>query len=102
MIRPILLALALASPVQAHDWYDPYCCSDADCAPVPVEAVSATDKGYLITLEPGDHPLVKASLTFLIEYDAIKLRRSMDGDYHVCLGANSMAVYCVYEPVIGF
>jgi hypothetical protein len=53
-----------------------------DCDEIPNEAVKVGPAGYVVTLEPGDHPMVKQRLTFTFPYD--KTEAAPDGRYHVC------------------
>ena len=49
-----MLILANWTPAQAHHgmmevhWYDPECCSDRDCRPVPAGFIRWTPEGWLI------------------------------------------------------
>jgi len=53
-----------------------------DCDEIPNEAVKTGPDGYVVTLEPGDHPMVKERITFTFPYD--KTEPAPDGLYHVC------------------
>ena len=47
----LALALAAGAPEsRAHSWFDPWCCNDRDCQPIPDSAVRITPQGYVITL----------------------------------------------------
>ena len=93
MIRALAFAVAyalivwliLATGAEAHDWYEPVCCSDTDCAPIPDSAVREGPNGYEVTLQPGQHPMVKEPLSYVVPYD--KVRQSPDGKYHACITA---------------
>lgn len=85
MTRSLFLALLLSAPAHAHDWYEPACCSDTDCAPIPDTAVREGPNGYEVTLQPGQHPMVKAPLSYVVPYD--KAKQSPDGKYHACITA---------------
>jgi hypothetical protein len=43
-----VLAVALAGPVQAHDFYPRECCSNRDCVPIEIEDVDITEGGFFI------------------------------------------------------
>lgn len=64
-------AIYLSSIILAHSWYDPWCCNDKDCRPVPcTELIEQNNgdleyKGYII---PKD-----------------KIKPSQDKDCHVCI-----------------
>src|SRR6056297_2426685 len=57
-IGAVLALILVATAALAHEWYDPWCCNDRDCAPISQEHVSITEDGYLVTLEKGDHPML--------------------------------------------
>jgi len=98
-----VLLTFLASMVFAHEWYDPECCSDQDCAPIPVHAVEQLPDGkYRVTLRPGEHFMVSGK-TFV--GSPISVRNSMDGDYHACIVNYEMAdatLRCLYKPMTLF
>ena len=60
-----LLALAscgVGTPVYAHQamsgWTYPLaCCSDRDCAVIDGRIVQETPAGYVVTVQPGGHPM---------------------------------------------
>lgn len=101
MKRILLAALMAATPATAHEWYDPYCCNDKDCAPIAQEHVEATEGGWRVTLGPGDHPMVKERRTFLVPYkDA---RPSADDAFHACIVFwRPDEMRCFYAPPMGF
>lgn len=101
MTRLAAVLTLLCGPAWAHDWYDPACCSGEDCAPVEVDVVTATVMGWLVEVDVGDHPLAKKHQTLVIPYDDPRIRRSLDQDFHVCLGLLSNRIYCVYVPDFG-
>ena len=84
----------------AHSWYDPWCCSGKDCAPIPFSAVREIQGGYQITLKPGDHPLVTRVHVFQIEQ--VKVKRSKDDQYHACLFPTEDRLLCFYAPAAMF
>lgn len=92
--------IALARPAAAHSWYDGYCCSDKDCAPVRASTVRATAEGWEITLAPGDHPMVSEPVTHFYRYDDTRVLPSQDDDFHVCLNSWGR-VLCLYVPLFG-
>ena len=101
MIRAIALAAVLsASQAAAHDWYDLECCDAEDCAPVAAHVISATSEGWLVEVEPGEHPFATRRIQLVIPYGHRKERQSQDADFHLCLG-RSGNVYCIYVPVFG-
>lgn len=77
------------APAHAHSWYDPECCHDRDCRPVPdAEIVERADGVYIPS--SGD----------LIPYGSSKIRMSPDGKKHLCTvaGAVGSAPLCIYLP----
>ena len=88
-------ATLAATAARGHSWYDWECCAGNDCAPIPGSAVRATRGGYAVTIQPGEHPLVKdRAVTGFVAYaDA---RPSGDGDFHACIVGG--ALKCLYQP----
>jgi hypothetical protein len=85
--------LITMTQVKAHSWYDPECCSDKDCEPIPHETVQVTPAGYLWA-------------GILIPF--AEARISMDRDYHVCRGVYTGTLIqpsfkkpCFYAPMGG-
>lgn len=71
----------------AHGWYPPACCSDADCAPLqPGRVQSLNGGGYLV------------DGTFYIPKDDVK--QSLDGRYHGCF-PNKSNLRCFFAPPNG-
>jgi hypothetical protein len=80
----LLVLLALASPAWAHSWYDPACCSDRDCRPVPVTDLRENADG---------------SWTYLprqITFSRHQIRPSKDRHHHTCIGIHSGLPLCLY------
>lgn len=100
-----LIALTALAPSRAaaHEavsgWaYDRNCCSDEDCARVSARLVRTTPEGWLLSVEPGDHPFVKSPRTYLVPYGARKERVSGDTEFHACISRHSNHLYCLYVP----
>ena len=111
-----LPAVILWRPAHAHNaptgWrYDGTCCSAAepiahtgDCAPIPDEAVRIVPGGFVVTLRPGDHPLVTVEHTWEVPYDRPMhagsrepaVRPSGDEHWHACLYPNESVLRCLY------
>lgn len=89
----VTMSLAAAPAALAHSWYEWECCAGNDCAPIPHEAVRAGKGGYAVTIQPGEHPLVKDKpLSAFVAYaDA---RPSQDGQPHACIVGG--ALKCLY------
>jgi hypothetical protein len=94
----MLLFLASA-PASGHGWYDPFCCSGRDCAPIPFSAVTITEDGYLVTLGPGDHIMVRSPVEHLAPYGEV--RESRDDSFHACLFPDQSVLRCLYAPPFG-
>lgn len=85
----LLLAIMAPRPGYPHGWYDPECCSDSDCKPLPAGAVvQPVPGGYEITPTPGDSPIF---------FTREKVKPSKDGYFHGCIGPTGIA-YCLYVP----
>jgi hypothetical protein len=106
MKRLILaLALTIAAPAGAHQsskgmHYDSWCCNGGDCDEIPGEAVKAEGSYFVITLNPGDHPLVTKTHTY--EIHMLKVRPSKDGLHHACLWPTEETLRCLYKPPEAF
>lgn len=99
--RLLSLALILAGPAAAHDWYDPTCCSGRDCAPVPITSVRPVASGFQVDILRDDHPLASHDIHTTIPYGDERIIWSQDGEYHACLGRGrygEMAIICLYVP----
>ena len=113
MTRAAILILGLlAGPASAHSWYDAICCSDRDCQRIEPRNVRATPEGWLVTVEPSDHPFIKARTTRLYRYiDSLPGAQTIDGvpearpsgdtEFHLCVGPNTGALLCLYVPEFG-
>lgn len=110
MTKWLIFFLLIGAPAwgqEMHDpndpghWYSTKCCNLRDCAPVKMKTVQSTPNGYLVTLSPEDHfTLIPRGRTLveLIPYDDDKIKPSQDGDYHACVNATNMYLYCLYVP----
>ncbi|HWV44143.1 hypothetical protein [Pseudorhodoplanes sp.] len=98
----IVLFVAAAFAHQAHTgWvYDSECCfgdhNTGDCQQIDSRTVEITSQGYRITLKPGDHRKVTKPHVFIVPQSAA--RKSMDGDYHLCLWPSEDDMRCFYAP----
>ena len=80
--------LTAAGRAGAHEWYDPYCCSDQDCAPLDDGAVIEGPAGYEIP-----------STGETIPYRDDRVRPSADGRFHRCaLPGTPGHTRCLYVP----
>lgn len=96
-ILAVCLALIASTAVaMGHSFYDPWCCSGKDCAPIPQESVKVSRRGYTVTICPGDHPLVTEScINKHFGFD--EARPSEDGAYHACIYPAG-EIRCLYAP----
>jgi hypothetical protein len=82
--------LSFALPAKSHSWYDPDCCSDADCEPVQsVQFVASDEKSLpvmIVTTSLGTKPLTSRT----------KIRQSKDSRMHGCIFMGHLI--CVYMP----
>lgn len=75
-----------------HSFYDPACCSDRDCGPLPDGIVTGTKDGWHI-----------ATNNMTLPYNSPKVRNSPDGKFHGCFlnGNPKTALICLYVPGMG-
>jgi hypothetical protein len=114
MIRLILVLtlylLAGLATAQEHDHnlYDPICCTPSsrsgdtgDCAPIPNSAVRLVPGRAIVTLRPGDHPMVTREHTYEMPWDRTiggkpTIKPAKDGQFHACLWPNEDTLRCLY------
>ena len=81
---------SFAVPARSHSWYDPDCCSGADCEPVQsVQFVASDEKSLpvmIITISLGTKPLTPRT----------KVRQSKDSRMHGCIFMGELI--CLYMP----
>jgi hypothetical protein len=88
MIHTVLVvALLVATPVSAHDWYPTQCCGGHDCRPVPCTDIEVHADGSA-TYKPENAQFEK-------------IQNSPDGECHVCTRASpiykgTVYGYCAY------
>ncbi len=110
MVREFAFAAAVLASLTADahtmvtGWaYPPACCRGSelggDCERIPDASVSKGQRGFSITLRPGDHHLVTREHRFKIPYgDEIP---SGDSDYHICLHPTEHHMNCFFAPPDG-
>lgn len=83
----ILILFLLSSPLWAHEWYPPDCCSGHDCAPMPDSRVTRNPQGDYV---------VDKKYTFT----RTEVRKSLSGRYHGCYpqGDKGEAPRCFFAP----
>jgi hypothetical protein len=89
------VALAHAHQAPSGWAYDPECCSDLDCAPVPESAVVEATGGYSVRLAPGQHPMVRTPLAAFLAHGDSRIRVSGDEHRHACV-SSSGRLLCIY------
>jgi len=92
-MRHVLLLFALLAfmaPASAHDFYDPLCCNDRDCEPIPASGVTETKSGYVVQYSSIHGNEVRG----FIKKDLAKF--SPDGRFHACQMPSG--VRCLYVP----
>lgn len=79
-------------PALAHQamqgWTYPLeCCHSLDCAETSPSSVRETPSGYVVTIQPGSHPMWRAdkSAPLVVEFPYRSARPSPDGRWHVCI-----------------
>lgn len=110
MIVAIAIAPTFAS---AHSWYDSYCCSGDDCAPIAQQTITDNNDGtFTVTLNKGDHKMITdRPLSRVFRWpdndpanDHIWLPkealRSLDQDFHACVFGYQ--IVCAYVPELLF
>lgn len=88
-----LFVMALVEQAGAHEWYPWECCSDNDCAPIPMSESPREERGGF-TLIDGRH------------FDYKTVRPSPDGKWHLCEqkfepNPADRKILCVWGPVGG-
>jgi hypothetical protein len=101
VLLALLVLLTATLPTNAHSFYDPKCCNDADCAPVSEANLRPVKGGWRLHITPGEHPMVKQVIDVLIPYNDPKVKFSPDGRPHACIGPNTQVVFCIYVPDYG-
>ncbi|WP_172292955.1 hypothetical protein [Pseudoruegeria sp. HB172150] len=91
------LLLIFATAAQPHGWYDPYCCSDRDCAHIRATAV-AVDGAWIVSLKANDHPMLNSSVKYIIHFDDFRVRPSRDNYFHACISSKEGYLLCLYVP----
>ncbi len=86
MLGLFLIGVGLAS---AHSWYPFECCSDADCKPLPDDAIIEEQYGYRVK-SSGE----------MIGFGDPKIRFSPDGQWHRCSygGLPEANTICLFVP----
>lgn len=104
ILGALIFAYATMADADAHSWYPVACCwgpsagRQGDCAEIPDKSVREGPNGYQVTLAPGDHPMVKQPISFVVPYaDA---QTSQDGLYHVCF-RHDMTARCFFAGARG-
>lgn len=101
----LALALAAGAPeTRAHSWFDPWCCNDRDCQPIPDSAVKITPQGYVITLAPGDHPMLAKETqtrTYTVPYANARVSLDPEQRFYACIYPDPSSMRCFYAKPSG-
>lgn len=80
-------------------WYDVGCCSDGDCEPLPIEAVTDVGNGWMVRYESARWGYVEEF------FPDAEVRQSKDGQIHGCFktpaALSPRRIRCLYIPVSG-
>lgn len=76
------------SHVSGHGWYEPECCSDRDCFPVPGKQLA--DGRYLFLVLDIEYLKTEADI-----------RPSRDENFHACQPPHKKEPVCFYAPRAG-
>lgn len=91
----LVVAGTFTFAASAHSWYDSDCCSNEDCVPVLASTVRETPRGFVYT------PISGRSCFFPKDSAMQRIRKSKDGEYHVCITKNGVC-QCIYKPDLMF
>jgi len=78
----------LVGPVFAHDWYEPACCSNKDCAPISDDEVTEMNGGFFL----------KTRNEFVAFKDT---RQGKDDQFHLCVNQYNGTRICFYRKYSG-
>lgn len=87
----------------AHGGYPVACCSDRDCAPISDETVQSWHGGWVVTLGPEDHPMLKEAGQIgkrQWQIPASQAQKPISGDYHICFSPTG-ALLCFFPKADG-
>ncbi|HEY6630778.1 MAG TPA: hypothetical protein VIZ90_04935 [Rhizobiaceae bacterium] len=104
MLTVVLLSCPTQA-LQAHDaptrWaYPPACChgdpATGECQRIPARTVHGRSGGWVVVLNPGDHPKVTRQQRYFIPRG--DENPSGDGDFHICLHPTEADENCFFVP----
>jgi hypothetical protein len=94
-------------PARAHTamsgWtYPIQCCSDRDCAVIDGRTVKETPAGYVVTVQPGAHPMwgFERTQPLVVTFTYREAKPSPDGKWHLCIGPSGNPL-CFFSVVGG-
>lgn len=93
-----------SSDAKSHEWYDPWCCNEKDCAPVTKSSYDKATRTWTMTTKHG-------TASFKMEDDLPSHRVSQDGSIHMCIAEQEHPDFytdarskpyarCVYWPAV--
>jgi hypothetical protein len=90
---------ALPHPAPSGWDYPFYCCSGADCAQIEPEMVRETRSGFVVTVEPGRHPMwpIERRKALVLEIPYKKTTPAPDGLFHLCIN-DAGELLCFFAP----
>jgi hypothetical protein len=82
--------------------YPVSCCSGVDCAEIAPSAVREMSGGYLVTVQPGSHPMWRADrpAPLLVRVPYAEAKPSPDGHFHLCIN-QSGDLLCFFAAIGG-
>jgi hypothetical protein len=72
-------ALVFSEPAKSHEWYDPWCCNEKDCAPVTKWNYDKATRVWTLTTKHG-------TVSFRMTDNRPIHKVSQDGAIHMCIG----------------
>jgi len=91
-----LAAFLSAVQASAHSFYDPFCCNERDCTPIPSGSIIETDFGYSVDYVS---PITGRHIKGMIVKGGLGHRWSKDGGEHACERHDIDAPRCIYVPI---
>ncbi len=91
LVVAVLAAAFACSPALSHSWYDPLCCHERDCEPLPDGSVTMTPTGYHVKYTGK----MGFSVDVIVPFE--KAKPSRDDKFHGC--ATAERFLCLYVPM---
>lgn len=101
----LAMMLAAGAPeTRAHEWFDPWCCNLSDCRPIPDHAVKVTPQGYVITLHPHEHQMLKNETgprTYTVPFANARISLDPEQRFFACIWPTPATMRCFYAKPQG-